>query len=336
VPFANAVRVSTSTTHPALAELFTRLFSPHGHVDKYPRFKVDTETYEWNLQVILDESFSFLLDPRAKCREWVEMKDSTMLAYVAGLIDAEGNIRIYPNPRTIGIIVSVWNTDKELLEFAHKCLNLLGSRPMKPYLHARIGPIHSGFRIERKKEYWRVLVGRFDEAQSLLRKLPLQHREKVAMTEVALSVTKGDPYEKVADLVSSFKKAVKEERTRYTELAEFECLRTHPIVSSPVLCFLQKSAWHLGQEEHYERRLVSLRGFLATHEDLLCLSYESCVMLCPGCDETNIIAILVHESIHHALIWTSKNVLEPQDSLDELVQVMHHKGVVEQGFEFYG
>src|SRR2546422_10473875 len=38
VPFGDAVRVSTSTTHPALADLFTILFSPYGHVYKHPRY----------------------------------------------------------------------------------------------------------------------------------------------------------------------------------------------------------------------------------------------------------------------------------------------------------
>jgi hypothetical protein len=107
VPFGDVTRVSTSTTHPALSELFEQLFCPYGHVYKYPRRQKDTNTYEWNLQTILDRSFGFLLESRDKCREWVMRKDGTMLAYLAGLIDAEGNIRIYPNPRTIGIIVSI-------------------------------------------------------------------------------------------------------------------------------------------------------------------------------------------------------------------------------------
>src|SRR3989454_6649939 len=61
VPFGDAIRVSTSTTHPAMAELFTKLFSPYGHVYQHPRYKKDTNTYEWNLNSILDQSFDFLL-----------------------------------------------------------------------------------------------------------------------------------------------------------------------------------------------------------------------------------------------------------------------------------
>src|SRR5438309_479957 len=47
-PFGDAIRVSTNSTHPAMAELFTKLFSPYGHVYQHPRYKKDTKTYEWN------------------------------------------------------------------------------------------------------------------------------------------------------------------------------------------------------------------------------------------------------------------------------------------------
>jgi hypothetical protein len=61
---AEAIRVSTSTTHPAMAELFTSLFSPYGHVYMHPRYKKDTQSYEWNLNAILDGSFIFLQEER--------------------------------------------------------------------------------------------------------------------------------------------------------------------------------------------------------------------------------------------------------------------------------
>ncbi|HYB45265.1 MAG TPA: LAGLIDADG family homing endonuclease, partial [Nitrososphaerales archaeon] len=215
MPFGGVTRVSTSTTHPALSEVFEQLFGQYGHVYKYPRRKKDTNTYEWNLQTILDRSFGFLLESRDKCRDWVLRKDSTMLAYLAGLIDAEGNIRIYPNPRTIGIIVSIWNTDVDLLEFAYKCLKQLGYRPLRPYLSKLPGGVSSGFHIARKKAEWRVMVARFDESQSLLGRLPLMHREKVEMKELALSVRKGELYQVVSNQVSSLTRSFDNEAAQY-------------------------------------------------------------------------------------------------------------------------
>jgi hypothetical protein len=227
-PFGDAVRISTSTTHPAMVELFESLFSRYGHVDRYPRYKKDTGTYGWNIQVILDKSFEFLLEPRDKCREWVMRKGSTMLAYLAGLIDAEGHIRPHANPKTVGIDVSIWNTDTELLDFAYNCLKHLGYRPLEPYLSQPPGGESSGFHIARRKAEWRVLLARFEETQSLLRRLPLQHREKVAKKEVALSVAQGDLYDGIAEKVSSLRKSIKEETEWFTKLAELEYLRTHP------------------------------------------------------------------------------------------------------------
>ncbi len=51
-PWKGVVRVSTSTTHPAMAELFHSLFGKYGHVYQLPRFKKDTSSYEWNLEVL--------------------------------------------------------------------------------------------------------------------------------------------------------------------------------------------------------------------------------------------------------------------------------------------
>ena len=231
-PFGDAVRVSTSTTHPALADLFTRLFSPYGHVYKHPRFKEDTRTYEWNLQTILDRSFDFLLDSRDKCRDWIVKKEDTMLAYLAGLIDAEGNIRIYANPRTVGLIVGIYNTDIDLLEFAYTCLERLGCRPLRPYLSKESGYISPGFHILMKRDYWRVFVARFDEAHSLLRRLPLRHKEKVEMREVAISLEKGDLYGGVADKISLLKKSFDEETHGFTKQAELDFHAQHPARAS--------------------------------------------------------------------------------------------------------
>jgi len=163
------------------------------------------------------------------CREWVVAKDSTILAYLAGLLDAEGNIRPYANPRTVAITVTIYNTDFDLLGFAYECLKRLGSRPLTPYLDKEAGYVSTkGFRIPMRKDYWRVMVARFDEAQTLLRRLPLRHMEKVALKEVALSVARGEPYERIADRVTSLKKTFDEDVDRYTKEAESEYRRAHP------------------------------------------------------------------------------------------------------------
>ncbi|MBI3115807.1 MAG: LAGLIDADG family homing endonuclease [Thaumarchaeota archaeon] len=345
VPFGDATRVSTSTTHPALSNLFTQLFSPYGHVYIHPRYKKDSGTYEGNLQAILDKSFEFLIESRDKCREWVLRKESTMLAYLAGLIDAEGHIRIYANPRTVGIIVSIWNTDTELLGFANKCLKKLGYRPMRPYLDKRKGGKSSGFHIERKKDYWRLQLGRFDEAQSLLRRLPLRHREKVQTKELALSVAKGEPYEHIRAMVASLKKLFDEQTAQFTKQAELEFLARHPqnnrgesprveiqpSSSGPVLCMAATQALFRCSVESYGRRLATLKGYLAVHDESLCLDQQPCVVLFKRSNARNIVRLLVHESIHHVLLWLQMNdspdgFVPADDRFDRIVQNMRERG----------
>jgi len=106
--------------------------------------------------------------------------------------------------------------------------------------------------------------------------------------------------------------------------------------SPPVLCTLWIESWKHTTEEIHEKILKSLRGCFAAHEEFLCVDDEPCVVICKGCNSGNIVSILVHESIHHALLWLGDEPFEEQDPLDEIVPFLHERGIVEQGFEFYG
>ena len=59
-------------------------------------------------------------------------------------------------------------------------------------------------------------------------------------------------------------------------------------------------------------------------------------MICAGSNENNIVSILVHESIHHALLWMSDEAYNLTDPLDEVVPFLNSKGVMEDGFSFDG
>jgi len=228
IPFGTVTRVSMSTTHPAQAELFANLFSQYGHVYKHPRYKKDTRTYEWNFSTILHESFGFLLDPRDKWREWIVADHSRTLSYVAGLVDSEGHIGIYPNSRTTAITVTVYNTDIELLGFFHRCLSQLGFEPLAPYLDKPKDTETAKYHIKRRKDYYRVMVANFEKSQSLLRRLSLRHREKVDRKELALSIVKGEPWENVNGRVRHLRESFRKNTIKFVKQAEQEFLQTHP------------------------------------------------------------------------------------------------------------
>ena len=227
-PFGDAIRVSTSTTHASMARLFRILFEPFGHVYQYPRYKEDTKTYEWNLHTILDSSFEFLLEDRSTSWNWIQEEATTILAYISGAWDAEGSVGIFKNANCTAILLSVYNTNTDFLDYIQRMLVKIGYHPVGPYLDKRKGTVTSKYKIERKKDYWKLVVASFDESQSLLRRLPLQHPEKIARKELALSLRRGDKWKDVQARVRFLRHSELEERDTFVRLAETTFRRTYP------------------------------------------------------------------------------------------------------------
>ncbi|MDA4116029.1 MAG: LAGLIDADG family homing endonuclease [Thaumarchaeota archaeon] len=224
-PWKGAVRISTSTTHPAMVELFESLFVSKGHVYRYPRYKKDTSTYEWNISANVDGSFIFLLESEAESWEWIGRFESTVLAYLAGLFDAEGHVGIYRNARTTALTLTFYNTNLGLLSLVHTWLTTLGYSPLKPYLDKPKGFRSPGYHIEMKKDYWRLVIATFEESQSLLTKLPLRHREKIMKKRLGLAISRGDRWTDVRDRVAEIRQAIRSERNAFVAEAETQVLR---------------------------------------------------------------------------------------------------------------
>ena len=228
-PWNGVVRVSTSTTHPAMADLFHSLFEPYGHVYQHPRYKKDTKSYEWNLQAIVDSSFDFLLDDRATVWERVTAKESTLLAYLAGVLDAEGSVGIHSNGYGTSVRVMYYNTSHELLSFVKTGLVSLGYGPTGPYLDKKKGTSTSKYRIERKKDYWKLALQKFGHATNLLRRLPIRQDEKVKRKQLALSISLGQAWASVKPLVEALRNTIHQERDKFVVEAERTYLEHHQI-----------------------------------------------------------------------------------------------------------
>jgi hypothetical protein len=229
-PWRGVTRVSTSTTHPAMAGLFRGLFQSYGHVYQHPRYKEDTCSYEWNLSVILDNTFGFLLADFRSCQNWILDAESTTVAYLAGLLDAEGNVGIYRAKRATALTVTYYNTDLELMHFVHGAISVLGYGPLEPYLDKPKGFRSPGYHIEIKKDYFRVVLASFDESQSFLRRLPLRHAEKVAKKDQAVELTHREPWVNIEKRVLALRHSIRLERDRFCERAKDEYAKNHPSV----------------------------------------------------------------------------------------------------------
>ena len=219
-PWKEVVRVSTSTTHPAMVELFRSLFESYGHVYQHPRYRKETDTYEWNVQAILDASFDFLQSPIESSSAWISAGRTTTLSYLAGLFDAEGSIGIYPAKKRTSLNVIYYNTNLALLGFVRRSLLSFGFRPLEPYLDKKKGFRSPGYKIEMKKDYWRVMLCRFEECQAFLGVLPVRHKEKVAKKAIALSLQIGQPWVESGPRVEGPRKATKSERDLFVGEAQ--------------------------------------------------------------------------------------------------------------------
>jgi len=232
-PFGDVTRVSTSTTHPQMVELFRKLFEPYGHVNQHPRYKKDTRSYEWNISANLDSSFEFLIPKIADCWDWVYTTDDRVSSYLAGLVDAEGNIGFSCDKKNTSLMLTIYNTDTFLLECAKRGLQKLGYNPVGPYLDKPAGFRSPGYNIEMKKDYWKVVLARFEEAQSAIARLPFVHPERVSKKELALSLTYREPWATVQPRVEALRLSVVTARDEFVRLAETEFLRTHPPPQNP-------------------------------------------------------------------------------------------------------
>jgi hypothetical protein len=211
-----------------MAALFRSLFERFGHVYQHPRFKKDTKTYEWNLSTILDSSFEFLLEDRVASWNWIKRDPQTILAYLAGAWDAEGSVGISKNAKCTAIMLPIFNTDINFLEFIKAVLIQIGYHPVGPYLDKEKNTITSKYKIERKKDYWKLVLANFDESQSLLRRLPILHPEKTKRKDLALSIVRGTKWAEVSDGVKSLRRAEIAGRDTFVRLAEVTYLENHP------------------------------------------------------------------------------------------------------------
>ncbi len=66
-----AVRVKTSSTHPAMIELVASCFLPYGNVQIYPR-RCKMTGFEWSIDCDVDSTFGFLLDEFELVPSWVD------------------------------------------------------------------------------------------------------------------------------------------------------------------------------------------------------------------------------------------------------------------------
>lgn len=171
-----SVRVSTSTTHPAMHELFVELFSHYGHVYSYPKHG-GYLGFEWSMDADLDTSFGFLLGRDDALME-LTRSEVEFSNYLAGFFDAEGSIWLHREGKyTLGYALSITNKDRNLLAIIKDALVARG-------YDAKLDQVGKG-------GLWRVAIWKKDSLEKFLRATPVRHREKKAKMQIVMNYFSG-------------------------------------------------------------------------------------------------------------------------------------------------
>ncbi len=184
VRHGRSIRVRLSTTHQDMANLFESLFSPYGHVSRYPRESQFTG-YEWTLECDLEDSFDFLL-AKPNIGEIEALQEEEFRSFLAGFFDAEGTIYLHWKQSGYAPELYITNSNLELLSCLKERLEQLCFSPnlrKSRQKAGRLGGLPAG-------TIYRIHVWRIDEVARLLTLITLRHPEKVAKSRVVLELVK--------------------------------------------------------------------------------------------------------------------------------------------------
>ncbi len=213
-----AIMVSSTTTHPAFAELFASLFSIYGPIYEYPIFE-EKRGYRWKVAARLDNSFSFLVPNERKCYPSFSEGKSRFLAWFAGILDSDGNINTVKARQYVRTLVEVYNEDLNLLNHIKTQFALAGFNWVGPYLLSREGKVTPSWNIVYRKDMLSIMLERRAEVLALLKILPLRHREKRERSDLVISLA-DSKWEESGERVLAMRNRIKDEVLVFQREAE--------------------------------------------------------------------------------------------------------------------
>lgn len=211
-----AIRVKTTSTHPAMIELVLSLILPYGPARVYSKFS-ELMGYEWTVEGELDATFEFLLVEKDTPPS-LHSPRAVILAYLAGLFDSEGSTWLRGD-RRFEPRVSYTNSDPTMLDWIRASLLLLG--------------FHSHLGNPNKRGVSQIQMWRTDEVLKFLTVIPFRHPEKKA--KVRLMLHNWRSWSELHELWSRLDQTLDSDRREFVELAADE-IRTMSIERSARTC----------------------------------------------------------------------------------------------------
>jgi hypothetical protein len=182
--------------------------------------------YKWKVATRLDNSFGFLINTPEKSLEIVCKDRSSFLAWLAGIIDSDGHIRVGQNDGHARVTLSVYSVNQTFLTALRQHAQKIGYHFDGPYLTAGKGDT-TPKGITYKNDFWNIALQRTTESQALLRALPLRHSEKLMRRELALSVDSSTKWNDVERRVLELRGAIHAEVAAFVRRAELDYLLKH-------------------------------------------------------------------------------------------------------------
>lgn len=207
------VRLSTSSTHPAMSKLFTSLFAKYGRVGKSP--SLSEGRYMWLNYCYLDRSFEFLLKKPSSVPEDTIGDQRKFLAFFAGYVDAEGNFRIYQQDHAAAYSFRINSEDEVILRQSSRALKAMGYHA---YFELQARPSDTN---RFRRNLWSLGMFRKAEIISLLKRLPLFHEEKIRWRRL-MTDSADENWDVLKPKVVELRASIKAEVAQYCQLAEAE------------------------------------------------------------------------------------------------------------------
>lgn len=164
------IRIQSNTTKIEQAELIKKLFQ------KYSKISIRKYGKLFKLQTGLNQSFLFLLPKKDSIKKWILKNEKYFSAFLAGYIDAEGNIGVYSNKAR----VRIRSYDKNILHLIHKRL-----KQLKIYSIYRLETPAGKFNLN--KDFWALSINRKEDILKLSKLIGqyLKHtKRKAALIDI--------------------------------------------------------------------------------------------------------------------------------------------------------
>lgn len=200
------LEVSTTTTHPSMETLFRRLFQNYGNIYRVASFDHLHLYYRFQFATYLEPSFESVLRKGSSLPPNLakEAGNPLLLEYLAGLVDAEGGIRLYRSGKMADSVLYITINKLRLLT------DLKQVFAGRLYLHERA---------------WRlVFYGK--GANRILDQVTLKHDEKVAKS-VFVRKARGQRWSSVSNEWLSILRGIDADVIQYREQARTEYIRVH-------------------------------------------------------------------------------------------------------------